>query len=258
MTECEVREIIKKHQRWLQEGSKLCSDLKADLRGANLSNFNLGNVNLSGANLAGADLSNADFRDADFSGANLANANLVASYLCNANFCGADLTNARVCDADLGGANLIDADLFCAKFNGANLGGADLKNAYTEGTDFRGAYFVGAINRPFIPMACPTHGAFTGFKKVRGEYIVQLEIPADARRCSATSRKCRCDKARVVAILDCSGNPTDVKSAFSYRSPTFEYRVGEEVSVPDFNEDRWCECSEGIHFFINFEEAVRY
>lgn len=258
MTEGEVREIIKKHQQWLQEGSKLCSDLKADLRGANLTGFNLADVNLSGANLAGANLTYADFRDADFSGANLSNARLVGAYLCNANFCGADLTNASVYEADLESANLFGADLFCAKFNGANLRGANLKSAFTDGTDFCGACFVGAINRPFIPMACPTHGAFTGFKKVRGEYIVQLEIPADARRCSATSRKCRCDKARVIAILDRSGNPVDVKSAFSYHSPTFEYRVGKEVFVPDFNEDRWSECSAGIHFFIDFEEAVQY
>ena len=30
------------------------------------------------------------------------------------------------------------------------------------------------------------------------------------------------------------------------------------VSVDDFCDDRWNECSAGIHFFINFEEAVRY
>ena len=34
--------------------------------------------------------------------------------------------------------------------------------------------------------------------------------------------------------------------------------VGETVSVSDFDENRWNECSTGIHFFITRDEAVRY
>lgn len=37
-----------------------------------------------------------------------------------------------------------------------------------------------------------------------------------------------------------------------------EYRIGEIVEELNFNEDRWNECSEGIHFFINRQEAVEY
>lgn len=33
---------------------------------------------------------------------------------------------------------------------------------------------------------------------------------------------------------------------------------GEIVEEPQFNDDRWNECSEGIHFFINRQEAVKY
>lgn len=36
------------------------------------------------------------------------------------------------------------------------------------------------------------------------------------------------------------------------------YEVGKTVSVDDFDENRWHECSTGIHFFITREEAVRY
>ena len=36
----------------------------------------------------------------------------------------------------------------------------------------------------------------------------------------------------------------------------FIYRVGESVSVDDFDEDRKKECAPGIHFFITRQEAV--
>ena len=80
----------------------------------------------------------------------------------------------------------------------------------------------------------------------------------DARRCSATSRKCRCDKAKVLSITTPDGNETDITSIESNHDHSFIYTVGEVVEVPDFDDDRWNECSTGIHFFINRQEAVDY
>ena len=134
----------------------------------------------------------------------------------------------------------------------ANLSGANLSGAYLYG-----ANLSGAENVPFIPYACPDFGMFIGFKKAHG-YIVVLEIPEDARRLSAAGRKCRCDKAKVLKIQNLDGSDsglTEVKSNFC---DDFLYKVGEVVSVPDFNENRWNECSQGIHFFINRQEAVDY
>ena len=34
------------------------------------------------------------------------------------------------------------------------------------------------------------------------------------------------------------------------------YKVGEMVYPDSFNEDRWNECSNGIHFFINKQDAI--
>ena len=50
----------------------------------------------------------------------------------------------------------------------------------------------------------------------------------------------------------------DVTSVQSDYDSKFIYTVGEVVEVPDFNTDRWDECSTGIHFFINRQEAVDY
>lgn len=104
---------------------------------------------------------------------------------------------------------------------------------------------------------CPYCGSFIGYKKARG-YIVELEIPEDARRLSATSRKCRCDNAKVLRILKSDRTVADITVVASSRDSNFLYRVGEMVSVDNFDEDRWNECSTGIHFFINFQEAVDY
>lgn len=87
---------------------------------------------------------------------------------------------------------------------------------------------------------------------------MKLLIPEDARRSSATGRKCRCDKAFVVAIETLDGELTELDKIASDYVSTFIYKVGEIVTEPKFCEDRFKECAEGIHFFINRHEAVTY
>ena len=154
----------------------------------------------------------------------------------------ADLRDANLCGANLCGANLCGADLRVANLRDANLCGADLRDAK---------------NAPFVPMACPDSGSFTAWKKAHG-HIVKLLIPEDARRSSATGRKCRCDKAIVVAIETVSGESAELDEIASDHDGTFIYKVGETVTEPNFCEDRFNECAEGIHFFINRQEAVDY
>ena len=126
-----------------------------------------------------------------------------------------------------------------------------------ERADLSGADLSEAKNIPFVPYACPDVGSFIGYKKAEN-YIVELEILSDARRCSATGRKCRCDKAKVLAIQNIDGTTADVESVPSNYNHEFVYKVGEIVEEPNFNDNRWDECSEGIHFFINRQEAVDY
>ena len=189
------------------------------------------------ADLRNADLRYADLGDANLRDADLRDADLRDAYLRNADLGSADLRYANLRDADLRDADLRDADLRCA-----NLSFADLRCA----------------KMPFIPYACPDFGSFIGYKKAYGDFIVELEILADSKRCSATSRKCRCDKAKVLRILDMNRQEIDALYVVSKFDRNFVYRVGEIVSVDDFDENRWNECSTGIHFFVNFQEAVNY
>ena len=170
---------------------------------------------------------------------------------------GADLRGA-----DLGGADLGGADLGGAYLGGAYLRGADLGGAYLGGAYLGGAYLGGAKEIPFIPMSCPSDGAFIGWKKVVAEgicYLVKLEIPEDARRSSSAGTKCRCDKAKVLEIVNIETNKsvTEVLNQ-GYSIPETLYKVGEIVLPDSFDEDRWQECTHGIHFFINKQEAINY
>ena len=161
-------------------------------------------------------------------------ADLFVAYLCGAYLRCADLRDADLCGADLCGANLRGADLRGAKLRGVR---------YNEQT----AYYA---------MQCPEKGANIGYKKAEGK-IVELEIQADAKRSSATTRKCRASKAKVLSITSIDGKE-HFEEAKSSRDQSFVYRVGKTVEVKDFDENRWNECSTGIHHYITREEAAMY
>ena len=227
MKKAELNEILRNHIHWILEDIDGWKEMMADLRGADLYG-----TDLRGANLCDADLGDADLGRADLYGADLH---------------GADLSKANLCGANLRGANLYGASL-----RGANLYRANLRRANLCGADLRGAN-----NIPFIPMACPDTGTFVAWKKAN-KYIVKLEIPEDARRSSATGRKCRCDKAKVIEIQELDGSPSELTEIASGYDHNFVYRVGEIAEEPKYDEDRWNECAPGIHFFINRQEAVDY
>lgn len=183
------------------------------------------NAILSGADLSGADLSRAVLSDAVLSGADLSG-------------------------ADLSGADLRRADLSCADLSGADLRRADLHDAnlsrvmYNETTAF------------FLPQ-CPSEGGFIAWKKA-GDKIIKIKVTEDAKRSSATTLKCRCSKAEVLEIQNFDGSQSGLTEIPSDYDENFRYKVGAVASVENFDENRWKECSSGIHFFISREMAVAY
>ena len=184
-------------------------------------------------------------------------ANLYGANLYGANLNGANLNRANLNRASLNGANLNRASLNRASLDGANLNGASLDRASLDGANLNRANLDGANNIPFIPYACPSDGAFIGWKKV-GNCLVMLEIPEDARRCSCTSQKCRCDKAKVLSITNLDTNESISEIENTSYLPAVTYVVGEMVYPDSFDENRWNECSHGIHFFINKQSAIDY
>ena len=113
-----------------------------------------------------------------------------------------------------------------------------------------------------VPLVCPESGEFVGYKKCTiyhaADCVVKLLIPADAKRSSAFGRKCRCSKAKVLGIFDLDGNELDCDTAYSINMPSIRYEIGKEVYPDSFDDNRFIECSNGIHFFMTFEEARDY
>lgn len=268
MNSVELKSILNLHEKWLikEPDGKRANLYMADLRGADLSGAYLSGAYLSGAYLSGAKLSGADLRGVDLSGADLSGTNLRG-----ANLIGADLSGCNLSCADLSGSNLCRTNLSCtylymvnlsrtilsySDLSNADLRGADLSGADLRGADLSGANLSGAKNIN-CPISCPEKGSFIGFKKANG-LIIELEIPSDALRSSATTRKCRCSKAKVISITNPDGSPSNVTSIPSSWDGNFIYRIGDIVEVTDFDTNRWNECAPGIHFFITRQEAVNY
>ena len=241
--EAELNKILSNHKLWLMDKP---NGIRADLKGANLKGANLWDADLKGANLSGANL-----KGTNLSGADLYGANLGCAYLRDADLKYANLYGANLGCADLRDADLRDVNLGCVDLSGADLRGADLGGANLWSTD------LSCVKNIFFPMACPEKGSFIAFKKA-GCYIIELFIPSNAKRCSATSRKCRCSKAKVISITTPSGDKTNITEVHSNYDPNFIYKLGEYVEVKNFDDNRWNECSTGIYFFITRQEAVNY
>jgi len=208
--------------------------------GADLSDADLSDANLSDANLSDADLSDADLRRADLSDADLRRANLS-----DADLSDADLSDANLSDADLRRANLSDADLSDANLSDANLSDANLSGVKIN------------ENTGYFNISCPEEGSFIAFKKASGK-IIKLLITETSKRSSATSLKCRASEAKVLSFENLDGSEcqlTEIASNYDYK---FIYKIGETVTVENFDDNRWNECSTGIHFFTSKEQAKQY
>ena len=251
LTRDKLQKILEEHKHWIDEDCENWEEMRASLKDADLSRASLKDADLRDADLSDADLRGADLINADLLHADLSRADLREANLLNANLRGAYLINADLSRADLRNANLSNAD----------LSGADLCNAKLRGANLRNADLSDAKNVPYIPMICPEEGDFIGWKKAKGnkdKVIVKLRIPSDAKRSSATTRKCRCSKAEVIAIYNLDGTEAEERKCYSDYNNDFIYEVGKTVEVTDFNENRWKECAKGIHFFISRQEAIDY
>lgn len=226
----ELNKILKEHELWVKgKGGK-----RANLRCANLENADLEYVNLKYADLKYANLSNTDLSNADLRYTNLRCVDLRYTDLRYTNLSHADLSYSNLSNANLSNANLSNADL-----SSANL--KDIKtNIHTIGYN----------------LACPEKGSFIGYKKASG-CLIELLILEDAKRSSASTAKCRCDKAKVLEIRDIKTGKKVNKVNSDY-NVNFIYEVGEIIHVDDFDNNRWNECSTGIHFFVNKENAINY
>lgn len=129
MNEYELKEIIERHQHYLNHDVDGWEDMRADLRGVNLQEADLRWAYLNSANLIGANLQYANLQDAYLYDADLEGANLYGANLCDAHMKEANLKGANLEGADLSETNLMYVNLEGANLKGANLSGTDIRYA---------------------------------------------------------------------------------------------------------------------------------
>ncbi len=200
--------------------------------------------------LTGADFSHTDFTLSSFQNVVLNDVSFYGSTVKNVLFDGCPLHGADFRDASMVTASLRYCDMGGCDIRGADLFGAVLEHAMLEGV-------VSDERTKWFRLHCPEKGAFLAYKKCVNDRMVQLLVPEDARRTSATMPSCRCDKAKVLTIKSFDFKE-EFEEAWSLVDEDFVYRKGEWVQVDDFNEDRWQDSTTGIHFWLTREEAKAY
>lgn len=200
--------------------------------------------------LTGVDFSGIDFTLSSFENVRLDNADFTGAVVENVLLDGCSLRGAVFKDANLKTASMRYCDMTGCDIRGANLFGAVLEFAKLDGV-------ISDEGTQWFRMHCPEKGAILGYKKCVNDRLVQLLIPADAKRTSATQPSCRCSKAKVLTIKSFDSTE-EFDEAWSLVDENFVYRKGEWVEVLDFNEDRWMDSTTGIHFWMSREEAIGY
>ena len=197
--------------------------IKQDCEGWEGMRAYLRGADLIGANLRGADLREANLSRAYLYGADLRRANLNGANLSKADLIGANLSRANLSSADLSWADLIEADLI-----GANLSKAE-------------RFRLGmVVDEPLM-----------GYKKTKEGVVITAEIPSGAIVFCINGSKCRTNRAKI----------TDMgvhEVLHSQYDNTFEYRLGQEINIKDFNLMYNVECASGFHFFRTRNEAEEY
>ena len=135
----------------------------------------------------------------------------------------------------------------------ANLSGADLRRAYLSranlsGADLRGASLSCADKFRLGEML---DEPLTGYKNTKEGVVITAEIPAGAIVFCINGSKCRTNRAK---ITDMDGHEV----LHSSYDNSFEYRLGQEIEIKDFNLMYNVECASGFHFFRTKKEAENY
>ena len=136
----------------------------------------------------------------------------------------------------------------------ANLSAANLSYANLSSADLRYANLSAAKNANVslaVVSHLPKEGPFWAWKKCRNGVLVRIAIGANAKRSHGAGRKCRAEYVKVLEVIG-----ADV--GISLKDCNTEYRKGAIVRCDKWDEDRWNECSGGIHFFLTREEAEAF
>lgn len=184
--------------------------------------------------------------------------------------CDVNYTSFELCrfyGVSFDGCTMSDTYFWCSDLHGAHF-----KNTNGDNVTFKSCEMDNctSFNSNLVfPQHIPSEGSFIAWKKAwkreecasdkydNADVIVKLRIPEDADRCSA-NHKCRASKVDVIQFETLDGkklpDDTDVRS---FWNSMFKYHIG-IVESHGYNTNPQDECSNGIHFFLNRDDAVNY
>lgn len=238
---------------------------------SNFLEVDMDNVNFKNAGLMGCRFDTCRITDTSFRYADMQSTIFYRSVFHKCDFTGmGSLLNAYFVSCQFYDCDFHDASLDGRSFVKCSFYGCVFHLRHMLGEFTAGNLFCDCHDMPYLPMVCPDEGSFIGFKQAHATCtesgntggcpcIVKLYVPTHAKRSSGSSRKCRCSEALILDAWDLKGTPIDRRSVISsYHDPDFKYKIGDNIQIDDFDEDRWDECSAGFHFFMNEEEARNY
>lgn len=202
-------------------------------------------LDIAGWDLHGINFDGSDFRSVKLDGANMSKITAINAFFNGSTLEGTDLREANLSSADFRGCNLKRADIRGAEMFASALYRADQTDIVTD------------EHTKHYHMRCPETGAFIGWKVCFGRRIVQLLIPADARRIQGTTQEVKCEKAKVLSIKSADFQE-QFEEAHSYVDENFVYRRGEMVYAVGFTGNRFEESGGGIHVWLDRDSAIKY
>ena len=205
------------------------------------------NMDLSGWDLSWLDLYKATFTNCNLNGAVLdhCDADHVAYYDC-------DIRNMKVTNSKARACYYRYLDMENVDFSGTDIYASVLEDAHNQDT------IKYDDNTRYFKMSCPEEGPFVAWKCCTDLRVVQMLVPADAKRCMAAMETGRASKVKVLSIKSID-ETVKYDWAQSTVDPDFYYEVGKWIEPANgFQEDRWKDSSPGIHFFMDRQQCVDY
>lgn len=240
--------------RVLFEYSTYDNTLQKTLEEAAKKNVRLAYAEIVYGRFYGADLEKLNLFNATLRLCSFEHCNLFGACLESATFDQCSIKHSNLTCAYMRDIRLLDSSLFACFVNSA-----DFENFLYRNLSVNWCNMDDALNVGKIPLACPREGSFEAYKVIESDnrYIVKLFVPEDAKRSSSFGNKCRCSKAKVLEITRLSDD-ISVGECINVKHMPTVYRVGEMVSTDGWDDNRWNECSHGIHFFMDEESAIIY
>lgn len=204
-------------------------------------------LDLSGRDLSNTDFSCTRFERVNFDGARMDHCDVRRCFFVDCAFRHVALTNSLAADAsfrrlDLSGCDFSGSNFYYAAFDYAKM------ESITRDERTRWLGDGGA----------PQKGAFIAWKVGGNGRVIEMLVPARARRSCSTCESGRCEFAKVLSI-------TDRNFTRSYTWETsmvdddFLYEVGKMVYPANgFSPYPWLTDAAGIHFFTDRDMAIAF